>query len=227
MKLVEVDSNIWIADGPSVAALGPVTLPTRMIVVRLRDGNLWINSPIEASPADMDVVATMGRVGHLVAPTPLHVWRLVTWKRKFPDAQVWGPPGARPSPVVSFDARLAGQAPPQWIDDIDQALFQGNVFVTEVEFFHRNSRTLIMTDFLQNYPWSPGRPLRNVLTRFAGVQGPGVPMDIRWSLLGRAAARASLLRILTWDFDRLIVAHGQCIERDAKAVVRRAFGWLL
>ena len=33
-------------------------------------------------------------------------------------------------------------------------------------------------------------------------------------------------RLLSWDFDRLIIAHGPCIERDAKAFVTQAFRWL-
>lgn len=215
MQLIPFGRDIWTADGPPVAAFGPVMLPTRMIVVRLHDGKLWINSPIEASPVEMERVTQLGRVRHLIAPTPLHVWRLAAWKHQFPDALVWGP------------SQLEEQPPQDWAEEIDQTPFKGNLFVTETEFLHRASRTLIMTDFLQNYPSLPRRPLRNALARLAQVLGGGVPLDIRLTFTGGALARRSLETILSWDFDKLIIAHGDCLEHDAKPFVRTAFDWLL
>jgi hypothetical protein len=38
-------------------------------------------------------------------------------------------------------------------------------------------------------------------------------------------ARESLEKLLSWDFDKLIIAHGICIEKDAKPFVERAFQW--
>ena len=38
-------------------------------------------------------------------------------------------------------------------------------------------------------------------------------------------ARESLEKLLSWDFDKLIIAHGICIEKDAKPFVERAFRW--
>jgi len=32
---------------------------------------------------------------------------------------------------------------------------------------------------------------------------------------------------MSWDFDKLVVAHGVCVKRDAKAFVERAFRWLM
>ncbi|MGC2131611.1 MAG: DUF4336 domain-containing protein [Candidatus Aquilonibacter sp.] len=215
MHLLAFGPDIWTADGPAVTVFGPLALPTRMIVVRLRDGSLWINSPIEASPDEMDRLTQLGRVRHLVAPTPLHAWRLAAWKKHFPDTLVWSP------------ALLEARTPRDWVEEIDQTMFQGNLFLTEAEFFHRASRTLIMTDFLQNYAPLPGRPVRNALTRLAHVQGGGVPIDIRLSITRRALARRSLMTILSWDFDKLIVAHGDCVEAGAKAFVRSVFDWLL
>jgi hypothetical protein len=73
-----------------------------------------------------------------------------------------------------------------------------------------------------------GRPLLNALFKFAGVafQHGGVPCDIRLSFTNRSLARRSLERLLSWDFDKLIIAHGGCIEKDAKPFVERAFQWL-
>ncbi len=95
------------------------------------------------------------------------------------------------------------------------------------EFLHKPSRTLLIADFIQNYPAIAGDTLGNLAKAIGGVLNGGVPRDIRWSFIDRSAARASLEQILAWDFDRLIVAHGACVERDAKTFVRNAFAWLL
>ncbi|HEY1728322.1 MAG TPA: DUF4336 domain-containing protein [Candidatus Baltobacteraceae bacterium] len=193
MNLQQFGPDIWIGDGPPVNVFGPFKLPTRMIVVKLSDGSLWINSPIEASTEEMQSVSQMGPIRYLVAPTPLHVWRLASWKACFPSAELCGP-------------KASGAA---WAADIDQVLFRGNAFIQELEFFHTRSNTLIFADLIQNY-----RTWR------------GVPLDARLSFTRRDLARQSLSRILAWDFDKLIIAHGKCLDRDAKPFVERAFSWL-
>ena len=53
--LKSVADNVWIVDGPEIRMSYPylpfikVPFPTRMTVVRLADGALWLNSPAEGS----------------------------------------------------------------------------------------------------------------------------------------------------------------------------------
>jgi hypothetical protein len=42
----------------------------------------------------------------------------------------------------------------------------------------------------------------------------------------RAAARASLATILSWEFDRVIVTHGEVLERGGPAAMRSGFAYL-
>ncbi len=44
-----------------------------------------------------------------------------------------------------------GTGHPAWDDDLDQIVFKGKTLIEEAEFFHQKSRTLILTDFVQNY----------------------------------------------------------------------------
>jgi hypothetical protein len=129
---------------------------------------------------------------------------------------------------LPFTGILGELAPEDWADDIDQLAFKGNPLIEEVVFFHKQSRTVILDDLIQVHPILKGRPLRNVLIRMGGVAYPhgGVPLDIRLTFIRRNLARQSLQKLLSWDFDRLIIAHGPCIEKDAKAFVERAFRWL-
>ena len=66
--------------GPSVRFVF-ASLPTRMIVVKLGDGSLWINSPVAVSRETLDQIDVIGPGRYLVAPTALHIWRLEQWTR--------------------------------------------------------------------------------------------------------------------------------------------------
>jgi hypothetical protein len=205
--------DVWIAQGPPVHAYG-FAFDTRTIVVKLRSGDLWINSPVDSAEL-MRAVTHVGPVKYLVSPTPLHDWRLEQWHNHFPDAQCRTAKSLQDEPVR------------EWTADLDQLVFRGNRILNEIYFLHRVSRTLIFGDFIQNHQPQAGHPVRNALLKAAGACG-GVPIDIRLAFLGhKAEARASLEELLSWDFDKMILAHGDCVVHDAKAYVRRAFNWLL
>lgn len=222
--------NVWIVDGPSVRDMG-VMFTTRMTVVRLSNGSLWVESPVAVHFDTLKRITELGPVSYLVAATPRHVWRLTAWHALFPEAEVWAP---RPTPFtlkngdLPFSGVLGDRGPEGWVEDLDQLAFRGNPLIEEVLFYHKQSRTVILDDLIQVHPIVTGRPFRNALLRLGGVAFPngGVALDIRLSFIRRNLARQSFQRLLSWDFDRLIIAHGPCIERDAKAFVTQAFRWL-
>jgi hypothetical protein len=97
----------------------------------------------------------------------------------------------------------------------------------EVVFFHAASRTLIVADLCEHFgSWSPR--LTRLVARLANMYGkPRMPPDWQLSFRDRDATRGSFQRILSWDFDRVILAHGDLIERDAREIFRRAYAWAL
>ncbi|SPF41633.1 conserved hypothetical protein [Syntrophobacter sp. SbD1] len=222
--------NVWIVDGPPVRDFG-VMFTTRMTVVKLSGGSLWVDSPVPVPFDTLKRITGLGPVGYLVAATPRHVWRLDGWHTLFPEAQLWT---ARTTPFTLKKGRLPlagilGDEPPQgWADDLDQLAFKGNPLIEEVLFFHKASRTVILDDLIQIHPIVKGKPLHNALFKLAGAAYPhgGVGLDIRLSFTDRTLARKSLEKLLSWNFDKLIIAHGNCIEKDAKPFVERAFKWL-
>ena len=223
--------NVWIVDGPNVRDMG-IMFTTRMTVVKLSDGSLWVNSPVSVPFDTLKRITDLGPVTYLVAATPRHFWRLEDWHTLFPEAQLWSSRTTlltlkkRPLPLTG----VLGDEPPQaWADDFDQLIFKGNTLLDEVLFFHKQSGTVILDDLIQVHPDVKGKPLRNALLKLEGVGSPdgGVGLDIRLSFTNRNLARQSLEKLLSWDFDKLIIAHGNCIEKDAKPFVREAFRWLV
>lgn len=204
--------NVWVADGPRVNSIGPWKHPTRMIVVRLTDGSLWINSPIIAPEDQMRALEQLGPVRYLVAPVRFHVWRLKKWKDAFPNAEAWGPPGVGSSfEGIAFDGILGLEPPVAWSLDLDQKIFRGIPYVDEVEFLHRASRTLIVGDYIQE-PRSPVSYVTRPLVKFSSAR--------------RSEYCRSRQQLLVWDFEKLIIAHGPCVETEARTYVERALNWL-
>jgi hypothetical protein len=222
--------HIWIVDGPSVRDMG-VMFTTRMAVVKLCNGSLWVDSPVSVSSETLKHITELGPLNYLVAATPRHVWRLSAWHTLFPEAQLWAP---RPTPftlkkgLLPITGTLGDEPLEAWKNDFDQLAFKGNPLIEEILFFHKPSHTVILDDLIQVHPMIEGRPFRNSLIRLGCVAYPhgGVPLDIKLTFIHRDLARQSLKKLLSWDFDRLIIAHGPCIEKDAKVFVERAFRWL-
>ncbi|MGC2119894.1 MAG: DUF4336 domain-containing protein [Candidatus Acidiferrales bacterium] len=227
-ELREFAKNVWIAEGSNVRDMG-MTFTTR--IVKLGGGSLWIDSPVTVASDTLDRVAALGPVKYLVAATPRHVWRLEAWHALFPQAQLWA---ARRTPLtlkhenLALTGVLTDVAPEGWAKDLGQLAFKGNPFIEEVIFLHRESRTVILDDLIQRHPLIPGKPLRNALVNFFRVAYPrgGVPLDMKFSFIRRRSARESLAKLLSWDFEKLIIAHGPCVEENAKAFVEQAFRWL-
>ena len=88
--------NVWIVDGPRVRDMG-VMFTTRMTIVKLSDGSLWVDSPVPVPFETLKGITELGPVRYLVAATPRHVWRLEGWHTLFPEAELWA---SRPTPFT-------------------------------------------------------------------------------------------------------------------------------
>jgi Domain of unknown function (DUF4336) len=228
--LHEFADNIWLVDGPVVRDTG-IFFTTRMTIVKLSDGSIWISSPVPVSFAALRSISELGEVRYLIAATPRHVWRLSTWHALFPDAELWA---SRPTlftlqqghlPISGY---LSDASVNAWSADFDQLEFKGNPLLSEVVFFHRSTHTVILDDLIQRNPPAQGNALAEAILKLEGAQDPDgvVGLDMKMTFLNRSLARQSLRQLLSWDFDKLIIAHGACFESDAKDYIKRAFRWL-
>ena len=166
--LREFGPAIWIGDGPIVSFLG-FAYPTRMVLIKLSNGRLFVWSPIKLSAALKRDVDALGPVGFLVSPNRLHHLFLAEWKSAYPQARLCASPGLRKKcKDLAFDADLGDSPEPEWAIDIDQVPVRGS-FITEVEFFHRASRTAIFADLIQNFPPDWFKGWRGWLARADGL----------------------------------------------------------
>jgi hypothetical protein len=221
--------EIWIADGSPVTAIAGFHYPTRMAVIRLPDDALFIWSPVALTNDLRAKVEALGQPRYIIAPNSLHHMFVGEWLDAFPEAELYAAPGvAEKRPDLAITATLSNDPEPGWDAEIDQVLIAGNALAQEVVFFHRPSGTAIFTDLLQQMPpdWYSG--WRRFIARLDGMTGPqpAVPRKFRLAFRSKARARADIARILSWSASRVLMAHGEPVETDAKAYLSKAFGWL-
>ncbi|CAN5900481.1 hypothetical protein BH23ACT11_BH23ACT11_02800 [soil metagenome] len=197
--------GIWIVDGPVVrmsAYLGvSVPFPTRMVVIRLSSGDLFVWSPTELDNELRTQIDALGPVRHLISPNKIHYEHIGVWKQAYPDATTWASPGVRERAKsqgieVELDADLGDEPELEWREDLDQLVFRGSRFMEEVVFFHSASRTVVLADLIVNFEPRKVGSLFGRLARLAGATDPDgmVPIDLRMTFLGCKGGSALLPR---------------------------------
>ncbi len=228
-RLEPFADGVWICDGPRVRMM-TIPFETRMTVVALESGSLWVHSPFQPTPGLQADVDALGTVGFIVAPNKIHSLGVGPWKERYPSAEVWVSPRFRERhPRAPVDHVMGTEAPAAWNGQIELLCFGGSRFFDEVVFYHGASRTLILTDLIQRHDPAGESPFWRFVKRKVGVLGPsgGTARDLRSTFRDLAAARASAEALLRWDFDRVVIAHGTCITEDARRTVEQAFDWAL
>jgi hypothetical protein len=221
--LRSIADDLWVAEQP-LRYLG-VALTTRMTIVRLANGALLAHSPIHLTDELRSVAESAGRVRFIVAPNRFHHLFVADWQRAYPDAQTFCAPGLDTKRAdLKFTAILGDDPPSAWADEIDQAFIRALLPLNEIVFFHRKSRTVIFTDLLFNIARHESAYARFLLRLDGAFHGPAIPRSFRLLLRRRRVECVAFLeRLLSWNFDRAILAHGEVIESGARPVIERAW----
>lgn len=230
--LKPVSDNIWIVDGSLITFKG-VPFPTRMTVIRLQNGDLFIHSPIELTDTLKPEIDQLGTVKHLISPNRIHYWWVEEWAKAYPDAIKWASPGAEEAAAKQgwhFDKDLEDTPDPAWRDEIDQLIVRGSRLLEEAVFFHKPSKTLILADLIENFESQKvNSRFLSFLMKLAGNLDPDgkLPIDLRLSFLGRhAKLKESVKTLLSWQPEKIILAHGKWYKTNGTAELKRAFRWV-
>lgn len=232
-----VADNVWVVDGPVIRFGMPwpkFPFPTRMTVVRLTSGELFIHSPTPLTLSLREEIQRTGNVRFIVGPNRLHYWWIPEWRAAFPDAALYLAPRIKDQakgriPFESFPLEAVDGYP--WDVEIATLPIVGS-YMTEVEFFHYASRTLILTDLIENFePEKVSSFFLRLLTWIGGVSPPhgGLARDLRLSftLRHKRELLAAAKTMLAWNPERVIFAHGRWYEANGAAELRRVFRWAL
>jgi len=235
--LKRIADNVWIVDGPVIRFGLPwpkFRFPTRMTVIRLGSGELFIHSPTPLTPSLRAEIAHAGRVRFVVGPNRIHYWWIPEWKAAFPEADVYLAPHITEQAKTRIDfggLPLDAANGYPWDAEIATLPVVGG-YMTEVEFFHYASRTLVLTDLIENFePEKTGGVFLRLLMWIGGVTPPhgGLPRDLRLTFTWRhkRELRTAVETMIAWNPARIVFAHGRWHETNGAAELRRAFAWLL
>jgi hypothetical protein len=232
-QLKQITSNIWVKEQP-LKYLG-LEVGTRMTIIRLADNQLLLISPIKLEQQIIIEINQLGIVKYIIAPNLFHYLYLQSCKNNYSSASLVTPPGlAAKQPNIKNDL-IFTQDVIDFNGELEYFLFagfqtllpSGFTIANEIIFFHPESKTLILTDTVFNFDRS-----FPFITQFAS-RIIGCYQQLRPSILEKIATQdkeqitTSIKRLLQWDFQRVIMAHGTIVEDNAKEQLKEGYEWFL
>ena len=222
--------NIWIVDSGPQQAMG-LSLPVRMTVIRLASGDMWLHSPTRFNPELRREIEVLGPIRHIIAPNVAHWTHLKEWQSTCPAAITSAAPGLRERAQVCaaglrLDRDLTDAPPDAWSNEIDQTVIPGGAGFREVAFLHRPTRTLILTDLIQNLEpqklpsargSSPNSPASGSRRQGSGLSPPRHPP-------APPRRQGGLSRLVAWAPDRVIFSHGRWLSATGQRSYGGRFG---
>ncbi|KAL5230145.1 hypothetical protein ABZP36_028921 [Zizania latifolia] len=166
-----VKGRIWLFEQEQALGFSSVSTNTRMTVVKLKSGGLWVHAPIAPTKECIQLLKELDApVEHIVLPTFAYEHKVFfgPFTRKFPKAQIWVAPRQwswpinlpleffgifRSKPLIDEDEDTP------WAGEIEQKVLSspevGIGPYVEVAFYHKPSRTLLVTDAVIFVPRQP------------------------------------------------------------------------
>ena len=199
-----------------------MTLPRRMIVVRLRDGGLVVFNAIALAEAEMERLEEFGTPAFLVVPNDHHRLDAKSWKARYPSIAVVAPPGSRAAveAAVPVDLTAGDFGDPS----VRMVVVPGTgEREAALEVRRPGGLSLVINDVIGNI--RDARGFGGWLLKRMGFAGdePHVPGPVRLNMVADKQALAEQFR--AWADDpalrRILVAHGAPIDDDPQGALRK------
>lgn len=222
--LVRITENVYCMAGNAQS----LERPRRMTVFVLPSEGLVVHSGIRLDDGEMEALDALGHVAfYLLVPNAHHDPDAAWFANRYPKARFL----AAGNEVEKFrdTVRVDGTFEREWPAELAGVVMHHTVAgtrFTETVFHHAPSRTLVVVDLAFNLPEGSlkGRPFGRLFMKLNNAYGRfGITRLTEMLVHDAAALRGSLEAILEWDFDRVIVSHGDIVETDGKRVFRDGF----
>jgi len=216
----KIDDGLLSVEGEIHMPLG--RFPRRMTAVALSDGRTVLFSPVALDEPAMIEVEALGSPSFMVVPNGFHRLDARPFKKRYPDIEVICPPGAKKRVEKAVPVDAVGDV----LNDVAVrfAIVDGMRNAEAALIVRRDSgTTLILNDVISNVRHPKGLGA-NIMARLFGfgVKHPQMAREVRYLFVGDKRALARQLR--DWasipDLRRIIVSHGEIIERSPADVLR-------
>lgn len=167
-----VKNTMWVFEQPQSLGFSNVTTNIRMVVIKLKNGGLWVHAPIAPTKECIRLLKELDApVEYIILPTFAYEHKIFVgpFSRRFPKARVYVAPKQWSWPI-NLPAQLFGIFPTKdgvlkhndqetpWADEIEQKVLVSSVGIgpyIEVAFFHKKTKTLLVTDAVVSVPSQP------------------------------------------------------------------------
>lgn len=192
----------------------------------LDDGGLVLHSPIAFTEALRAEVATFGPIRALVAPNLFHHLHLAAWQQAFPEALTFAPAKLqRKRPDLRVDHELGPAFDERFGTEIQRIAVEGMPAVREHLFYHRATKTLVVTDLCF---WLPSA--RGITRAYAKINGvlhrPNASLLFRLAIRDKVAFQKSVSPVYGLDVAQIFMCHDEIWREDASERLREFLGGL-
>lgn len=223
--LTPITEGIWERRQP-LRFFG-LALGSRMTVVRLDSGKLWVHSPVPLDDHALAQMNQLGEVGYVIAPNRLHHLQLNAMRNRYPNAEYWGSPGlAQKRQDFRFTGLLSDDARPNWHKEIQHKQLLGMPAVDEVAFFAQQNKALIFTDCVFNLSHSTPTFTRLFFQLVGGVDQCRPPLELKLLVRDKKQFRSSIEAVFKWPFEIIVMSHGEVVRDRARDRLQQGYSWL-
>ena len=187
-----------------------VSTNVRCTIVKMRDGRLWVHDPIAPTGECLEAIEAIGGdVAYVVLATTQYEHKIFAgpFARKFPDAEVWIAPGQFSFPLQLppqffgiFPTGTIADGDMPWETEIDTkllrlpSLFWGNYTYCEAGFYHKDSRSVLVTDAAVYVDDQPPEVIPRSSLSTSAPEGFTISSSARWTSRAVAPCRARTSR---------------------------------
>lgn len=217
-----IENKIWIIEYP--IKYSGVKFSSRTTLIKLSDQSILIHSPCNISAELKDEILKLGDVSYIIAPGNFHHLHIKSAQQAFPKAKTYICQGIeKKQPDLKYDGFLSGNP---ICNDFEQQMTVGSKIMNEVAFLHKDTKTLILVDLIENI----GNKTKNIglgiklwwfIFRMWNKPKPAPEYQLGWQ--DKKLAAQALQKILSWDFEKIILAHGDLIVENAKEIAKTAW----
>jgi len=209
----KVAQNLWIMRFPM--KLAGLDIGRVVTLIATQSGELIVHSTAQFTPADVTEISRLRKTPTLVEATLFHDTYAASAQETFPNAPYYAPEGF--AELTRTTTKSLATPPESWRGELEVLELEGMPKVREHVFFHIPSRTLIVADLVFNFGPEASPAVRFLFCWILGVrQFPGMSYFYRAMIRDRKAFANAAKRMMQWDFDRVIVGHGDVIETGGK-----------
>ncbi|CEL99570.1 unnamed protein product [Vitrella brassicaformis CCMP3155] len=215
--LRSIGDGLYFLEQPLLAA--GVNAGLRSVVVRLEgSGDLLVINPVAPTRECMRLLNSLGGkvAGIVVANTaPEHQIYVKTFADRYPDAPVYAARPPDQDNTYRINEILSDEVPSTWRRTLEQAVLDGGSTYREVVFFHKRSKSLIVTDFCAtiNEDFISQQPFLDKLATRTVARAIGIYERVGLLVEGvlnryRARNQVFLQRVCSWEVTCIVASHG-------------------